>query len=259
MKIKHVFILICVIHGSVFGQASNNHGFDLEKLEKVFQEQKQKSLNDIEGREGVDGPWLLQLYLDYRDGRQITNEELRHVWEIYEKEKSHRIEDKLYAFGLIAEFEDISKWEKEFDSLALSKDPIFVKTAIQKLFAKLAQGTEREKIILSNKTAVLEHLVQFAEDNKSDTTINRETLKLLEITKPYQGKTPPAESQRPDRRPSESRAVETPIPNEKIPDSSTVGLLVQKIGKGESLTIAGIIGIIIAAILIWRWKSKSAP
>jgi len=256
MKIKNLFILAFIIFQGALGQGSRDSDFDMEELRKYASEQKQKSLKEIEQREGVDGPWLLQLYLDYRDGRRITNEELRHVWEIYEKEKSHRIEDKLYAFGLIAEFEDVSKWEKEFDSLALSKNPLFVKTAIQKLFAKLAHGTEREKIILSNKTAVLEHLVQFAEDNKSDTTIDRETSKLLEIIKPYQGKTPPAESQRPDRRPSESPAEITSKPNKINPDSSAIGSLVQRIGKGESLTFAGIIGMIVAAILIWRWKSK---
>ncbi len=242
-----------------FGQGSRDGDFDMEKLRKYALEQKQKSLKEIEEREGLDGPWLLHLNQDYRDGRRITNEELRRVWNIYEKEKSHRIEDKLYAFGLIAEFEDISKWEKEFDSLALSENPIFVKTAIQNLFAKLTHGNEREKIILSNKTAVLVHLVEFAEKYKTDTTINPETLKLLEITKPYQGKIPPAVDQRPDRRPLGSQAGLTTIHNNINPDSSAIGQLIQRIGKSKILTFLGIIGMLVSAILIWRWKSKPTP
>ncbi len=200
---------------------------------------------------------MFQILRKVHEGKSVSDDELHRVCEIFGAERNHTPEDKLLAFKLIAELEDISKWQKEFDNFAYSKDPPFVKTAIYTLLWKLHQGTEREKITLSNKTAVLEHLVQFAESNKSDTTITRETSNLLEITKPYQGKAPPAETQRPDRRPSESRAAETPISNEKIPGSSAVGLLVQKIGKGESLAIAGIMGIILTAILIWRWKSKS--
>lgn len=231
----------------------------MDALRKYAAEERKWTQQKSRERDGVDKTWMFGLLKKVHAEEQVCDDELQRVWEIYRAEKNHTPEDKLIAFRLIAELEDISKWQKEFEAFAYSKDPSFVKTAIQLLFWKLHQGTEREKITLSNKTALLEHLVQFAEDNKSDTTIDRETINLLDITKPYQGKAPPAESQRPDRRPSEFRALETPIPNEKISDSSTLGLLVQKIGKGESLTIAGIIGIIIAAILIWRWKSKSAP
>ena len=66
-----------------------------------------------------------------------------------------------------------------------------------------------------------------------------------------------AEVQRPDKRPSESPAERTILPNTSLPNYSTVGSLMQRIGKAGSLTFAGIVGIIIAAILIWRWKSKS--
>ncbi len=230
--------------------------FDLEKLDKMVEEDRVQSRRDIEERDGVDGPWMIRLFVDYRKGKQVTDEDLQRVWGIYEKEKSHRIEDKLYAFSLIAEFEDISKWQKEFDSLALSEDSKFVKTAIETVMWKLDRGTEREKIILSNKTAVLERLVKFAADNKADTTIHHDAVKINELAKPYVGKTPPAEAQRPDRRPSDSSADGKRMPNERTSDSSTVGSLVQRIGKGGSLTLAGIIGIFIIAILIWRQKSK---
>ncbi len=253
------FTLILVICLSFVGKAEISHGIDMDNLRKYAAEDKQSANQEIREREGPDKPWMFLVLKKVHEGKEVSGDELQRVWEIYRAEKNHTPEDKLIAFRLIAEIEDISNWQKEFDAFAYSEDPQFVKTAIHTLFWKLYQGTEREKITLSNKTAVLEHLVQFAEDNKSDTTIDRNTSKLLEITKPYQGKAPPAESQRPDRRPSESRTLETPISNEKIPSSSAVGLLVQKIGKGESLAIAGIIGIILAAILIWRWKSKSAP
>lgn len=256
MKIHNVFILICVIHVSVFGQTSDNHGFNLEKLEKVFKEQNQKSLKEIEEREGADGPWLLQLYQDYRGGRQITNNEIQHVWDIYKKEKSHRIEDKLYAFGLIAEFEDVLKWQKEFDSLALSEDPKFVKTAIGTVVLKLNRGNEREKIVLSNKIDVLERLAKFVEDNKDDTTIHSDAVKIIELAKPYVGKSPPAEARIPDRRIFEPTDDGKRTPNERTRDFSTAGSLLRMIGYGRGLTLAGIIGIFIIAVLIWRRKSK---
>lgn len=258
MKIRHIVTLfILMMSPSAFGESDNNHGFDLDKLEKVFQEGNQQSLEKIKEREGVDGPWMLQLFQDYRNGTQVTEEQLKHVWEIYKKENNHRIEGKLYAFSLIAEFEDISKWRNEFDSLAFSEDPKFVKTAIETVMWKLDRGTEREKIILSNKTAVLDHLVKFAQDNKADTTIHRDAVKMRELAEPYEGKTPSAELRRPDRRPSGSPTGGTRVPDERSPDSLAVGSSVQRTGKGGGLTFVGIIGIIIAAILIWRWKSKS--
>jgi hypothetical protein len=70
---------------------------------------------------------------------------------------------------------------------------------------------------------------------------------------------PSAEVQRPNRRLSESPEAGMTMPNERTHDSSVVGSLMQRIDKGGSLTFVGIIGIIIAAILIWRWKSKSTP
>jgi len=187
---------------------------------------------------------------------QVTDEDLNRIWRIYESAHNRRVGDKLYAFSLICELEDISKWQKEFDSLALSEAPKYVKTAIETVMWKLDRGTEREKIILSNKTSVLDRLVKFAADNKADTTIHRDAVKIKELAKPYMGKTPPAEVHRLERRSSVSSADETRMPNERTPDSSTVGSLVQRIGKGGILTFAGIIGIVIIAILIWRQKSK---
>lgn len=69
----------------------------------------------------------------------------------------------------------------------------------------------------------------------------------------------PADSQRPDRNNSEFPAARTPVPNEKNRDSSAAESLVQKIGAGRVVTIAGFVGLIITAILMWRWKSKSTP
>ena len=256
---KRIFSAIfCYICLSFYGNAEISHGIDMDALRRYSEEDRKQAIQEAREKEGVDKPWMFVVLKKVHDGKQASDDELQRVWEIYRAENNHTPEDKLIAFRLIAELEDISKWQKEFEAFAYSKDPSFVKTAIQLLFWKLHQGTERERITLSNKTAVLEHLVQFAEENKTDTTINRETSKLLEITKPYQGKANLAEPQRPLRRPSESAFEVTSKPNEKKPDSSAVGSLVQRIGKGGSLTFAGIIGIIIAAILISFWKSKSA-
>jgi hypothetical protein len=242
---------------SVIGKAEISHGIDMDALKKYAVEENQRANQEIREREGIDKPWMFTVLRKVHERRSVSDDELRRVWEVFAAERNHTPEDKLIAFRLIAELEDISKWQKEFDNFAYSKDSPFVKTAIHTLFWKLHQGTEREKITLSNKTAVLEHLVQFAEDNKSDTTIDRETSKLLEITKPYQGKTPPPESQRPDRRYSESPVEATSKPYEKNPGSSRIGSFMQTVGKSGNLTFAAIIGMIVVAILIWRWKSKS--
>jgi hypothetical protein len=257
MKFYFYWILILMTNVCTFGQTSKNHGFDVDELEKTFQEGHQQSLKKIEEREGLDKPWMLRVAKKVHEGDQVSNDELKRVWEIYRAEKNHKIEDKLVAFRLIAEVEDISKWQEEFDAFAYSEDPQFVKTAIQTLFWKLAYGTEREKIILSNKIAVLDRLVKFAEDNKADTTIDRDAVKINELAKPFVGKTPPAEVQRPDRRPSRSTADAIRLPSEPTPNPSAVESLGQRIGKGGILAFAGTIGIIIAVILIWRCKSKS--
>lgn len=69
---------------------------------------------------------------------------------------------------------------------------------------------------------------------------------------PTASQKPPAEVQRPDRRPSESAAEGEAMPNERVTESPTVESFVQRIGEGGILTCAGIIGIMIAVILIWR-------
>lgn len=69
----------------------------------------------------------------------------------------------------------------------------------------------------------------------------------------------PAEAQRPERRPLESPVVGTPLPNERILDSSAAGSFVHKIGGVRILTFVGIIGFIIMIALIWRLKSKFIP
>lgn len=258
MKNHIIILVLAVIYPNriIAGEAETSFGIDMEALHKFTQEDGERARKETEEREGPDKRWMLEVLKKIHYGEQVSDEEVRRAWEIYRAEKNHKIEDKLNAFRVIAEVEDISKWQQEFDALAYSEDPNFVKIAIQTLFWKLGRGNEREKIILSNKTAVLEHLVQFAEDNKSDTTIDRETSKLLELTKPYFGKTPPAEVQRPDRRPAGSPVEMTSETNRKNTYSSKVGLFLQRIGNGWGLTFAGMIGIIIAAILIWRKKSK---
>lgn len=254
---KTYIVLICILLSQIFVQAEEfKSDFDLERLDKMVKEDTIRVRKEISERDGDDGPWMVKLFIDYQKGVQVTDGDLNRIWQIHESTHNHRADDKLYAFSLICELEDISKWQKKFESLALSEDPKYVKTAIETVMWKLDRGTEREKIILSNKTAVLNRLVKFAQDNKADTTIHRDAVKINDLAKPYMGQTPPAEVQRPDRRPSESSADGTRMPNERTPDSSMVGSLVQRIGKGMSLTFAGIIGIFIVAILIWRQKSK---
>jgi hypothetical protein len=189
-------IIIAIILTTFF--ASANEEIDkareasLEKFRKYTEERRRERAQEVKehDRRNVDGLWMLNLFVDYsQNGKKISDAELQRIWEIYEREDDKRthenpLEEKLYAFSLIAEFEDISKWQKEFDSLAFSEDPKFVKTAIGTVIWKLDRGTEREKIILSNKTAVLDRLVKFADDNRADTTIHRDAVKIHELSKP---------------------------------------------------------------------------
>ena len=73
---------------------------------------------------------------------------------------------------------------------------------------------------------------------------------------PIASETRPSDTQRPDRRPSDTPDDVTRLSIAKTPNSSIVRSFVQRIDEGSSLKFAGIIGIIIAAILIWRQKSK---
>lgn len=242
---------------SNISQSEISHGIDMDALRRFSEEDRKQATQETALRDGPDKPWLFVVLKKVHEGKEVSDDELRRVWEIYRAEKNHTPADKLIAFRLITEVEDNSKWQKEFDAFAYSDDPQFVKTSIQTLFWKLDRGTEREKITLSNKTAVLKHLVQFAVDNRFDTTIDRETPKLLELTKPYSGKTPPPEIQRPDRRHSGSLVEVISEPIDKTHKSSALGSLVRMFAKNGSLVIVGTIGVIFAAFLIWRWKSKS--
>ncbi len=60
---------------------------------------------------------------------------------------------------------------------------------------------------------------------------------------------PPADSQTDHQ---DVQSMKLPSPEAKANET-----IKQRIGKGEIITFVGIIGIIIAGILIWRWKSKS--
>jgi hypothetical protein len=70
---------------------------------------------------------------------------------------------------------------------------------------------------------------------------------------------PSTEKERPDRRLSESPANGTIMTNQKATDPFTIESLAGGIGKSWGLWLAGICGMIIAVMLIWRWKSKSIP
>jgi hypothetical protein len=70
---------------------------------------------------------------------------------------------------------------------------------------------------------------------------------------------PSTEKERPDRRLSESPANGTITTNQKATDPFTIESLAGGIGKSWGLWLAGICGMIIAVMLIWRWKSKSIP
>lgn len=70
---------------------------------------------------------------------------------------------------------------------------------------------------------------------------------------------PSTEKERPDRRLSESPANGTITTNQEATDPFTIESLAGGIGKSWGLWVAGICGMIIAVMLIWRWKSKSIP
>lgn len=66
---------------------------------------------------------------------------------------------------------------------------------------------------------------------------------------------PSTEKERPDRRPLASLANEPKATNKEASHSSTIGSLAERVVKSWGLWLAGVCGMIIAAILIWRWKS----
>lgn len=254
MKLNILIVFTCLFQ-IIAGAEEFKSDFDLDKLDKMVKEDQIQAHNEIEQRDGADGPWMFKLFESYKDGKKITDEELQKLWEIYENDKNQKIQDKLYAFSLIVEFEDITKWQQELSSLAFSEDSNLVKTAIDATIWKLERGAEREKIILSNKAAILERLTQFAEDNKSDTRIQRDVTKISELVKPYVGKNPPAEIQRRTRHPESKDGGTT---NNEIAGSSALISPTQMIIKRWWFGLAVISGIIIATILFYRYNSKSS-
>lgn len=69
-------------------------------------------------------------------------------------------------------------------------------------------------------------------------------------------KKPYTEKERPDRRLPESPVNGTKTTNKNASDPSTIGSVAEGVGKSWGFWLGGICGMIIAGILIWRWKSK---
>lgn len=67
---------------------------------------------------------------------------------------------------------------------------------------------------------------------------------------------PSTEKERPDRRSLES-LVNGSKATSKEASAAAIGSLMQKVGKSWRLWLIGIIGIFIATLLIWLWKSKA--
>lgn len=259
-----IAILLIAVLASADEETTKAEEAAFARFRNFTEERNREIAQEVEenGRRNVDGQWMLNLFVDYsQNGKKIRDADLKRIWEIYEKRNDKRthenpLEEKLYAFSLIAEFEDISKWQKEFDYLVFSEDPKFVKTAIGTVIWKLDRGTEREKIILSNQTAVLDRLVKFAQDNKADTTIHRDAVKIHDLARPYLGKTSPGGVQRPNKRSSASLSDEAHLSAGKKTNIFVTGTLIQRIFSSRNVSFAGTIGFIIAVFLIWRWKSK---
>lgn len=255
---KYIFVCFAFL-SQVFIQAQTENfksDFDLEKLDEMVKEETIKARKEIIERDGVDGPWMVRLLVDYQKGVKVTEEDLNRIWRIYENTLSPRVNDKLYAFSLICELEDISKWEKEFDSLALSEDPKFIKTAIETMIWKLDRGTRKEKLILSNKPVILDRLVGFAKNNRADTTIHREAVKINEIAKPYIGENISRDVRRPDKDISEPTSGDKRIPEKISSDSSSDELFKLNVTSIKVIVTAAIISTFIIAVLIRRSNSK---
>lgn len=194
MKIIFAIILISF-------SASSNEEIDkareaaFERFRKNAKLRHQETAKEVQEHErrNADGLWMLNLFVDYyENGREVSDEEVRRIWEIYERDDGERIHERpieeiLYAFSLITEFEDISKWDKEFDAIAMNEDPRFISTAINLYLSKLDRGTEREKIILSNKTEIIGHLANYAAANMEKIGNRRDAEKINEFAKKYVG------------------------------------------------------------------------
>lgn len=255
---KYIFVCFAFLC-QIFIQAQTENfksDFDLERLDEMVKEETIKARKEIIERDGVDSPWMVQLFVDYQKGMKITDEDLNRIWQIYGITPNPRVKDKLYAFSLICELEDIAKWEKEFDSFALSEDPKFVKTAIETMIWKMERGTRREKIILSNKPAILNRLVGFAKDNQADTTIHRDAVKINEIAKPYIGENFIRDVRRSDKNIPGSISDGEIITKEITADLSSGEPFEQNLTSNKLIITASIIGTFVIAMLIWRSKSK---
>lgn len=236
----------------------------LERFRKYTEERRLETAEKVQEQErrNADGLWMWALFADYVEkGREISDEEMARIWEIYERADEERtnenpVGEKLYAFSLITEFEDISKWDKEFDSIAMNEDPRYISTAINLYLSKLDRGTEREKIILSNKTEIMEHLANFAAANKEKIGNRRDAEKVNEFAKKYAGRPIPEEESRKKKRVFEgNQRVTVPTGGESpslnsIQDDEDTG------GKYGIFWFAGATAIILSVVLLVRKKAK---
>ena len=83
---KYIFVCFAFL-SQVFIQAQTENfksDFDLETLDKMVKEETIKARKEIIERDGVDSPWMVQLFVDYQKGMKITDEDLNRIWQIYE-------------------------------------------------------------------------------------------------------------------------------------------------------------------------------
>lgn len=155
----------------------------------------------VEAKEEWDMLWMMALFREMERSkfkRATTPVEEARIEEIYKTSTGNA---KLYAFTMMPLYQDVSRWIKEAEVLFRSDEKNHAAAAVVAIESRLKEGSEREKVMLSNSEALLASLKSFPERFPKD-QISLERIKNIEsLVIPFKAKRSPQVSQPQCRKP----------------------------------------------------------
>lgn len=96
--------------------------------------------------------WMLETSARHWSGTgEMTSEELNKLRSIYLNDEGKQ---KVDAFSIITFVEEIENWEGDLVQMLYSSEQAYVQSALNVLSAKMKKGSEHEKAVLANNTAI---------------------------------------------------------------------------------------------------------
>lgn len=189
-----LFLASLFLASGVFAQEAHRDG-DTQKSRESAQAVSEKS--DAELKEEQDAVWMMLLFTEIEKSqykRAITPLEASRIEDIYETSAG---DAKLYAFSMMPLFQDVSRWIKELEVLFQSNERDHAAIAVEAVEWKLKEGSEREKIILSNNETVIAALKSLPERFPADEVSLKKVRNIEKLATPFRGRAIPESKERP--------------------------------------------------------------